>query len=323
MAEDVQMSAIRTFQHQHAQLPRACVLILSFPTHCGEDCSRGNHHTQDWNVEHMVGSLEKHFFQPQARYPVVIFHEDYTSDQERSVARRTHSPTIFSRVDLGPGALPEYLNLSAIAQVVGPAHRNGNLSLPARRGTYHGFGYRMMCRFFGMLVMRTPLMLEFDWYMRVDGGDSRITGDLKIDPISVLLAGRARYGYLSIEVAARNSRLDKVLRRFREEHPEVQPDQALVKPFVDAHGDYNGRYYYNNFEVLHLPTFRSTLAQSLFDAVDRSGAFMLGDTHRANLGDADFRSMTIPFLLNKSEVVRFRSKDIPYHHPMPWDAPYV
>jgi len=300
---------------------RTCTIVmLAFPTHCGEDCRRGNRHTQDWNVAKMVDSLERFWFAPfQTHYPLTIFHEDYNETQQANVKRWTRSPITFSKVDFSPKSLPVYLHdqFSAMMTAVKPAHRNGNLWLPSMRGTYHGFGYRMMCRFFGGGVMHHPALAEYTWYMRVDAGDSRLTGPFTSDPFVMMIRGRFKYGYQRIETAARNSRFDRVIANWSATLPHTK---KLLEPFLDSKRRYNGRYYYNNFELVHLPTFRSPRHQQLFNATDRSGAFMLGDTPRGNLGDADFRSVSVAFLMAETEVHRFTH--LPYTHPVPWDAPY-
>ena len=296
------------------------VVILAFPTHCGKDCLRGNKHTQDWNVAHMVGSLERFWFRPfRVHYPVHIFHQDYDDTQELAVRQRTRSPVFFRKLDLSPTALPKHLHkyFRRIMADVKPAHRGGNLSMPSMRGTYHGFGYRMMCRFFAGLIMHHDELKEFTWYMRVDAGDSRLTGPFTADPFVTMMRGNYRYGYQRIETAARNSRFDRVISNWT---ATLSYSKKLLEPFLDRNREYNGRYYYNNFEIVHLPTFRSPRHRMLFDTADRSGAFMLGDMPRSNLGDADFRSVSVAFLVAESKVHRF--VHLPYAHPVPWDAPY-
>jgi len=42
--------------------------------------------------------------------------------------------------------------------------------------------------------------------------------------------------------------------------------------------------------------------------------------YKQNLGDADFRSVAIPYILKAHEV---KKVSIPYKHPVSWEAPYV
>jgi hypothetical protein len=310
---------IAKFQAAHSDAVRGAIVMLAFPTHCGVDCLRGNKHTQDWNVEHMVRALDGYLLS-RFKYPLVIFQEDYTMRQRVAVASQTRVPVVFPRVDFSTGALPGYLNLSLIEPAVRASHRGGNLSLPSMRGTYHGFGYRMMCRFYARHIFWHPVMMLFDWYMRVDAGDSRITDAWRFDPFNDLLYRGAYYGYHAIQHAARNHRFDTAIAKFLKANPGWHVDETTMRRFVDASGSFNGDYFYNNFEIVYMPLFRNPKHSEFFDLVDREYAFMLGNSDTGALGDADFRSVALALFANKSQLRHFTS--LPYRHPVPWDAPY-
>lgn len=69
-----------------------------------------------------------------------------------------------------------------------------------------------------------------------------------------------------------------------------------------------------------MPTFQSALHWELFMMTDRLSAFMIGPTKQNGLGDADFRSMTVPFIMKKENVISF--SDVGYAHPVAWDEQY-
>lgn len=316
------MKTMLTDKHRRQREATCTVVMLGFPTHCGEDCQRDNKHTQDYNVAKMADQLQRLWFGPfKTQYPLTIFHEDYNETQMDAVRRWTRSSVFFSKIDLSPFALPAWLRskFDKIQADVRGAHRNGDMWLPSMRGTYHGFGYRMMCRFFAGLIMWHEQLTEFTYYMRVDAGDSRLTEPFTSDPFVTMIRNKYLYGYQRIDTAMRNSRFDHVISQWKKSGWPF--NKKLLKPFVDAHGRYNGRYYYNNFEIVHLPTFRMPLYRHLFNTTDMSGAFMLGDTRASNLGDADFRSVSIAFIMNERDVHRFTH--LSYSHPMPWNAPYL
>ena len=70
------------------------------------------------------------------------------------------------------GTLPTYYARDAVLSYFRSKHPKGDVELPNKK--MHGYGYRMMCRLFGGLIFHSPLMREFDYYMRLDGGDSRL-----------------------------------------------------------------------------------------------------------------------------------------------------
>ena len=313
------VSRIRRLHQRQERGIRACIFILAFPVNCGIDCVRSNKHEQSWNVMHMLASMEKYFFL-RYRYPVVIYHEDYTNEQKQRVANATQSEVFWLKISLAqPSSLPRYYDLAAVRNVTQASHRFGDLRLPSMRGAYHGFGYRMMCRFFGGLIFHSPLVREFEYYWRVDGGDSRLEGEVNYDLFAQMKHHDWRYGYRGIASSSPSPRLDATFAQLRAKLG-LHPDPRLLRPFVRTSGAYNGQYYYNNFEVVHVPTFASKLHWQLFSAVDHSGAFMFGQQKKQSLGDADYRSVAVAYMLNASQVHDFSS--VPYLHPVPWDKPY-
>ena len=156
--------------------------------------------------------------------------------------------------------------------------------------------------------------------MRVDGGDSRIVAPFQLDPIAHLAAHDLHYGYLSIEMGAGNRLLDAALRRQRKEQG-ITPDAKLSASFINSRGQFNGRYYYNNFEVVSLARFRKPDHWSLFRAVDRTGAFYVGDQPKSLLGDADFRTMMLVHLTNASKVQCCTYLSTPTYHIDPLTLP--
>tara|TARA_X000001036_G_scaffold428332_1_gene457980 strand:+ start:941 stop:1750 length:810 start_codon:yes stop_codon:yes gene_type:complete len=268
----------------------------------------------------MLASIDRFWYTPlKVRYPIAIFHEDYNSSDRRRAKEQIAAPVAFHRVDFSPNALPSFYNISRIRSDVAASHRNGDLTQPSRRGTYHGFGYRMMCRFYAGQIFNTAALRRADYMLRLDAGDARLTGVFPYDPIRLMRRRRLMYAYLSIAQSYRSSRLDRALAAYRREYnPNI--DHTLGRQFFDASGSYNGRYYYNNFEIVALAAFRGKQHERLFDAVERSGAFMTGDTPKQSLGDADFRSAVMPYMLTADKVMRMR---LPYVHPVDWDASYA
>ena len=87
---------------------------------------------------------------------------------------------------------------------------------------------------------------------------------------------------------------------------------------------YNGKYYYNNFEVAHVPSFRhSTLHWAFFLECDRRYAFFIGPTKKNGAGDADFRSLAVPYLLKSQPQSQLHDfQEVGYMHPVSWDTGY-
>lgn len=104
--------------------------------------------------------------------------------------------------------------MDAVVAEVGGNHQDGDLGKPHMRGKFHGFGYRTMCRFYGGLVFHSPLVREFDYYWRVDGGDSRITWKDSYDLFASMQNAGKRYGYRGIAKSGPSPALDMALEIF-------------------------------------------------------------------------------------------------------------
>ncbi|GMH89751.1 hypothetical protein TL16_g11551 [Triparma laevis f. inornata] len=334
------MANIKAIRELHATYPedrpKACAFMLAFPTWCGDPCVRGNKHEQSWNVMHNMAALNKQMWSSpniDFHYPVVIYHEDYTDAQKRAVESASPNTKVFwFQITFGAAALPDYISREDIDREVSPNHEpsaenpKGNIEVPHSRGKFHGFGYRCMCRFFGGLIFHSPLVREFDYYWRLDGGDSRLRwAEPVYDIFKDLKTKNLLYGFPRIMRTQPSPLFDQALAKFE---PKAEGASELMSRFFSPPqppptGKYNGYYYYNNFEVVHVPTFQSKHHWEIFAACDRIGAFFFGPAKNNGLGDADFRSGVLGYLEEMSPQKIHEYNDIGYNHPISWNDDYM
>ena len=187
-------------------LPRAAVFTLAKNIKCRQgECNQGKGCSQSESVALLAASLEKNLFQ-RTPYPFIIFHEDWEDSDFDAVVRAAPSTlVVWHKINMVEPGLPEYVDVhpvsgatgrrAAVVEAFKAVHMKGDLSLGSKDGKgFHGFGYRMMCRFFSGLVHHAPLLREVDYYMRLDGGDSRLD-TVTQDPFAVMRTKGARYGY--------------------------------------------------------------------------------------------------------------------------------
>ncbi|GMH87599.1 hypothetical protein TL16_g10909 [Triparma laevis f. inornata] len=325
------IKAIRELHETYPEdRPKACAFMLAYPTWCGDACVRGNKHEQSWNVMHNMAALEHQMWKSpniDFHYPVVIYHEDYTDAQKRAVESASPNTKVFwFQIAFGAVALPEYISREDIDREIAPNHEpsaenpKGNIEVPHSRGKFHGFGYRCMCRFFGGLIFHSPLVREFDYYWRLDGGDSRLRwAEPVYDLFKDLKTKNLLYGFPNIKKTNESPLFDQTLAKFE---PKAQGASKLMSRFF-TNGKYNGYYYYNNFEVVHVPTFHSKHHWEIFATCDRSGAFFFGPDKQNGLGDADFRSGVLGYLEEMSPQKIHEYSDIGYNHPISWNDDYL
>ena len=195
------------FKNEGKGLMKAAIFVLVKPIHCGPRCStgpsgpnKGTDCSHLKSMENLASSLEKRIFSARdggvgLRYPLIIFHDDWNEEDINVIARAAKSTLVLGhRIEFDAAALPLHLGerrdrvLSSFRAI----HPEGNLSMPCKN--CHDYGYRIMCRFFAGLIHHAPLLRELDYYMRLDGGDSRLDG-LARDPFALLESRGAIYGY--------------------------------------------------------------------------------------------------------------------------------
>lgn len=237
-------------------------------------------------LKRSLALLDRHF-NDRFHYPVIIFHEDFTEDLKEELGRRTRSPLSFGLLDF---ALPDFVNRSEVPEKI--------------LGRF-GIGYRHMCRFFGGHIYQHPSLQGYDWYWRLDT-DSFLRGRIDYDLFRHMEANDLWYGYIVMlkekpEVAVG---LWEATKAYIKQHGLESPATRALEA---ANGDWNYRYYYNNFEIIKLEFGRSRAYQDYFSYLDR-----LGGIYKHRWGDAPIRTLAVAMFVPEKKVHQF--KDVPYSH---------
>ena len=99
--------------------------------------------------------------------------------------------------------------------------------------------------------------------------------------------------------------------------PANGADAQLLAPFTQGSKDnptYNGKYYYNNFEVVDMRPFRGRAHWDFFMTVEKDGSFMCPErprpaasarTARTESATPTSGSMAVAAILRKREVLQF------------------
>lgn len=225
-------------------------------------------------------------------YPVVIFHEGLSAeDMER--LRQIYPQLSFHRLDKSFLFPPNHVNLSHVPKIIG-----GHASV----------GYRHMCRFFSGSMFNYPLLAQYEWWMRMDS-DSFLLGDVQVDPFARMRDNGYVYGYMALgrEDDYLTTGLWAAAHAYMKKAGIDQPTPLLSKFLDDETGDWDRSYFYTNFEIGHLPFFRSEAYQSFFRHLDKEGGF-----YYYRWGDAPIRLLGVALHSEPGSVFRFG--DIPYSH---------
>lgn len=180
---------------------------------------------------------------------------------------------------------------------------------------YHNsISYRNMCRFESGFFALHPLLLDYDYFWRVEPG-VKLYCDINYDIFSYMVENDFKYGF-TISALEYPKTIPSLFNAFRS---SVNDDSLIYNNddnysnfIVDKSlNDYNLCHFWTNFEIGNLNLFRSNQYLSLFQKLDSFNGF-----YYERWGDAPIRTLILSTILKKGEIKRF--KDIGYEH-----SPYL
>ncbi|CAK7240729.1 MAG: alpha 1,2-mannosyltransferase 2.4.1 [Sporothrix thermara] len=169
--------------------------------------------------------------------------------------------------------------------------------------------YRHMCRFESGFFFRQELMLNYDYYWRVEPSVEYFC-DIHYDPFRYIHENNKKYSFvLSLyEYAETIPTLWESTKKFMREHPEHIAEDNSMRFLSDDDGEsYNKCHFWSNFEIGNLNWLRSKAYIDFFESLDQDGGFFY-----ERWGDAPVHSIAAGLLLKKDEIHFFN--DIAYYH---------
>lgn len=169
--------------------------------------------------------------------------------------------------------------------------------------------YRHMCRFESGFFFRQPLMMNYEYYWRVEPG-IKLFCDIHYDPFRYMHENNKKYSFvLSLyEYVETIPTLWDSVKKFIKNHPEHIVDGNSMGFLSDDGGDtYNHCHFWSNFEVGSLSWLRSQAYIDFFEALDQDGGFFY-----ERWGDAPVHSIAAGLMLKREQVHFFN--DIAYYH---------
>ncbi|KAI9673058.1 MAG: alpha 1,2-mannosyltransferase 2.4.1 [Trizodia sp. TS-e1964] len=169
--------------------------------------------------------------------------------------------------------------------------------------------YRHMCRFESGFFFRQPLMLDYEWYWRVEPS-IELYCDINYDAFKFMADNNKKYSFvLSLyEYVETIPTLWDSVKKFMKNHPEhIAKDNSMSFLSDDGGESYNHCHFWSNFEIGNLNWLRSDAYIDFFNSLDRDGGFFY-----ERWGDAPVHSIAAGILLQKDEIHFFN--DIAYYH---------
>lgn len=189
--------------------------------------------------------------------------------------------------------------------------------------------YRHMCRFESGFFFRQPLMMNYDYYWRVEPS-VELFCDIHYDPFRLMHEQNKKYSFvLSLyEYGETIPTLWESVKKFMKNHPEhIVKGNSLgflsddggesynhchfvsyyLQTYQDETPPANPEFQWSNFEIGSLNWLRSQAYTDFFDALDTDGGFFY-----ERWGDAPVHSIAAGLMLKKEEIHFFN--DIAYYH---------
>lgn len=169
--------------------------------------------------------------------------------------------------------------------------------------------YRHMCRFESGFFFRQPLMMNYEWYWRVEPS-IELFCDINYDAFKFMSDNNKMYSFvLSLyEYVETIPTLWESTKKFMKAHPEHIAEGNSMGFLSDDGGDtYNHCHMWSNFEIGNLNWLRSKAYLDYFESLDTDGGFFY-----ERWGDAPVHSIAASLLLKKEQIHFFN--DIAYYH---------
>lgn len=224
------------------------------------------------------------FFNKKFKYPVLIFHDDFTKQEENSLLK-INKNIKFENVEF---KIPPWID------------QNKSFK------TDFSMGYRHMCRFFSGELYKNDAIKNYDWYWRLDS-DSFIHSDINYDIFNFMDKKGFIYGYLGQvlkDIPNAVEGLWDLTKRYIQIH-NIKP--KFLQKYLDNNGSWDRSLYYTNFEVSKLDFWRSDEYMKYYNYIDQNGGIYYN-----RWGDHVIHFLALSIFIDENKIYCF--KDIDYSH---------
>lgn len=263
--------------------PKICIIYLVSP--------RDSTHTDATVKQHGISKMEvfieslKTVNNYLPKYPILVFHEDYNSNDKKRIQKVSNSKVKFVKVDFN-----KYKNIKDL-----------NKWMQTAKGVVKGrhAGYQMMCRFFSGVMQNLPELAKFDYYIRMDH-DSFFIKPKKLNLEECIKKYNFDYMYRSV---FRDTVELKTLWEFTQNY--AKKNNLSLEGFkqlklLDKNGNFNGISPYTNFHVSKLSFWKREDVKKFLKAVEDVDGII-----KLRWDDATIQSILIalfnPIILEKTD----------------------
>ena len=255
-----------------------------------------------WEISKSIRQVEDRFNHRYGYDWVFLNDKEFDDDFKRVTSNLVSGKTRYGLISEEHWSFPEWIDQDKAAEV--------RKDMADRKIIYgDSISYRHMCRYESGFFFRHPLMLEYEWYWRVEPS-IELYCDIEYDTFKFMADNDKKYSFvLSLyEYKETIPTIWDSTRTFMREHPEhIAKNNAMDFLSEDGGKTYNNCHFWSNFEIGNLDWLRSEAYIDFFDQLDQDGGFFY-----ERWGDAPVHSIGAGLLLPKDQIHFF--DDIAYWH---------
>lgn len=260
-----------------------------------------------WEIAKAIRSLEDRFNR-KFNYDWVFLNDDDFDDEFKKVTSALVSGKAkYGKIPKEHWSFPDWIDQDRAAKVRDEMKQKNIIYGDS-------ISYRHMCRYESGFFFRHPLMMDYEWYWRVEPS-VEFWCDINYDTFKFMAENKKKYSFtISLyEYVDTIPTLWATTRNFTAKHPEYVSDDNLMGWLSEDDGKtYNNCHFWSNFEIGNLNWLRSKEYIDYFTYLDQAGGFFY-----ERWGDAPVHSMAAGLFLRKDEIHFFNDiaySHVPFHH---------
>ncbi|KAJ5218631.1 uncharacterized protein N7498_000730 [Penicillium cinerascens] len=255
-----------------------------------------------WEIAKSIRTVEDRFNRNYNYDWVFLNDADFDDDFKKLTTSLVSGTTHYGRIPKAHWSYPEWIDEDKAKEARDEMDR--------KKIIYGGSeSYRHMCRYESGFFFRHPLMLNYEYYWRVEPS-IELFCDIGTDPFRFMKENDKKYSFVIslYEYYETIPTLWDSVKKFMSNHPEHIP-KGNAMDFISEDGgeSYNKCHFWSNFEIGSLEWLRSKEYIDYFSSLDQDGGFFY-----ERWGDAPVHSIAAAILLKKEQIHFFN--EIAYYH---------
>ncbi|ODV89138.1 glycosyltransferase family 15 protein [Tortispora caseinolytica NRRL Y-17796] len=257
-------------------------------------------------LDHCLQSIreQEDTFNKQYHYPWLFLNdEEYTEEFKSKILDAVSGEARFGLIDPEHWTIPDWIDTKQVYE---------NLKTANSRNILYGalLSYRHMCRYNSGFFYKHPMLLEYDWYWRVEP-DVHFWCDVEYDVFTYMKNNNYTYGFTMTAheyMETIPTLFESTIEFFLNHTDYLDPNSAYkFLGDIDSNIEYNACHFWSNFEIGDLHFYRNKMYQDYFEFLDQKGGFFY-----ERWGDAPVHTLAVALMMPRSRIHHFA--DMGYYH---------